>query len=482
MRRRFVMRLALAAVTAWSCTVATALAQTQVKPGFNIFTTAQDAQIGAQSAAQVDQQIPMVSESAVTRYVSALGAKLAAQAPGAHYNYRFRVANLSDVNAFALPGGYIYVHRGLIENVRSEGELAGVMAHEIAHVALRHPTNQVSKAYLAQAGVGILGGLLGGRSQSGGSQIVSALGGFGLNALFLKFSRTAESQADIVGAQIMARAGYDPNEMASFFTHMEQTASSNPSKVAVFLSDHPAPADRESRVRQEARLIGGVRSTSNVGSLAVAQSELRGMGAAPTMAQVASRTTSGGSTASAPTTPAPASSYRLYRQRDGLFQIEQPANWNAYASSSGYGVTFAPPGGIVNGSNGRRGVSVGVIVNHYVPFEGSIGAGYRGQASLTSATMDLVQQIQQSNPNLQRLAGSDRRLTLSGRPSYSTVLAGTSAGSRSEERITVVTSELPDEHIMYLLLVGRSEDYTALSPAFDRMVRSLRINEAARHD
>lgn len=481
MRRRVAVRLALALLATSMITIGIAQAQTQVKPGFNIFTTAQDAEIGAQSAAQVDRQIPMVGESGVTRYVSALGAKLAAQAPGAHYNYRFRVANLSDVNAFALPGGYIYVHRGLIENARNEGELAGVMAHEIAHVALRHPTNQVSKAYLAQAGVGILGGLLGGRSQSGGSQIVSALGGFGLNALFLKFSRTAESQADIVGAQIMARAGYDPNEMANFFTHMEQTASSNPSKVAVFLSDHPAPADREARVRQEARLIGGVRGSSNIGSLAMAQSELRSLGTAPTMAQLASRTTTSGSSPTA-SVPQPASSYRLYRQRNGLFQIEEPANWNAYASSSGYGVTFAPPGGIVNGSNGRQGVAVGVIVNHYVPFEGSIGAGYTGSASLSSATADLVQQIQQGNPYLRRVANSDRRLTLSGRPSYSTVLAGTSPSSGSEERITVVTSQLPDEHIIYMLLVGRSEDYAAVSPTFDHMMRSLRINEAARHD
>src|SRR5207244_8089650 len=151
MRRLCVTRIAWLAVTIWSFGIAPAQAQTQVKPGFNIFTVAQDAEIGAQSAAQVDRQMPMVGESAVTRYVSALGAKLAAQAPGPRFNYRFRVANLSDVNAFALPGGYIYVHRGLIENVRSEGELAGVMAHEIAHVALRHPTNQASKAYLAQA-------------------------------------------------------------------------------------------------------------------------------------------------------------------------------------------------------------------------------------------------------------------------------------------------------------------------------------------
>jgi beta-barrel assembly-enhancing protease len=482
MRRWFGMRVALMAAITWTFAIAPAQAQTQVKPGFNIFSVAQDAEIGAQSAAQVDRQLPMVNDAAVSRYVSALGAKLAAQAPGPRFNYRFRVANLSDVNAFALPGGYIYVHRGLIENSRSEGELAGVMAHEIAHVALRHPTNQVSKAYLAQAGIGILGGLLGGRSQSGTSQIVSAVGGFGLNTLFLKFSRTAESQADIAGAQIMARAGYDPNEMANFFTHMEETARGNPSKVAVFLSDHPAPADREARVRQEARLIGGVRPGSSVGSIAMVQSELRQLGPASSMAQMASRTTtttsSGGATASV---PQPASSYRLFRQRDGLFQIDQPDNWNAY-NSTGYGVTFAPPGGIVNGSNGRQGIAAGVIVNHYVPFEGSIGAGYNGQSSLVSATNDLIQQVQQGNPYLQRVSGSERRLTVSGHSSYSTVLVGRSPGSGSEERITVVTSQMPDGHIMYLLLVGPNQQYAAMSPTFDHMVRSLRFNESARHD
>jgi len=141
-------------------------------------------------------------------------------------------------------------------------------------------------------------------------------------------------------------------------------------------------------------------------------------------------------------------------------------------------VTFAPPGGIVS-SNGRQGILVGVIVNHYVPFEGSIGAGYRN-ASLESATADLVNQIQQSNPYL-RHSGTDRRLTVSGHPSYATTLVGRSVGG-DEERITVVTSELSDQHIMYMMLVGRSQDYSAISPTFDHMLRSIRFNESAQHD
>src|SRR4029450_3315240 len=107
----------------------------------------------------------------------------------------------------ALPGGYVYVHRGLIERVRSEGELAGVMAHEIAHGALRHPTRPASKAYVAQTGLSLLQIFFGHGSTTRTSQIVNALGGVGLNSLFLKYSRSAESEADALGARIMAQAG-----------------------------------------------------------------------------------------------------------------------------------------------------------------------------------------------------------------------------------------------------------------------------------
>jgi len=220
MRKRF--GIALVAIMTMIVVAGSASGQTVVKPGFNVFSVDQDVEIGKQSALQVAKQLPMVSDATASRYVSNLGARLAAQAPGAKFPYQFKIVNASDINAFALPGGFIYVNRGLLDKVRSEGELAGVMAHEIAHVALRHPTNQASKAYLAQAGLGILGGLLGGKSESSTGQIIGVVGGFGLNTLFLKFSRSAESQADIVGSQIMAKAGYDPMEMAHFFGYLAQ--------------------------------------------------------------------------------------------------------------------------------------------------------------------------------------------------------------------------------------------------------------------
>ena len=157
----------------------------------------------------------------------------------------------------------MYVNRGLFEAARSEAELASVLAHEMAHVALRHGTHQASKAYLGQAGLGILGGLLG---KNGGNtaQIVNAVGGLGLNAVFLKFSRDAEYQADQVGAAIMAGAGYNPVAMADFFGLLRSEQGRDPGKVERFFSDHPAAGDREARIRDQA------------GSLQLARSQRRG--------------------------------------------------------------------------------------------------------------------------------------------------------------------------------------------------------------
>src|SRR5207244_5658631 len=158
----------------------------------------------------------------------------------------------SDINAFALPGGYVYLNRGVLEQARNEGEVAGVLAHEISHVALRHGTHQASKAYLAQAGIGILGGILGGKVGQGTADILNAVGGIGLNALFLKYSRDIETQADVRGSQILAASGYSPADMVGFFQTLERADTS---KKTNWMSDHPAPPDRIARIQQEAKLL-----------------------------------------------------------------------------------------------------------------------------------------------------------------------------------------------------------------------------------
>jgi len=140
--------------------VGSVMAQTRIRPGFNLFSVEQDQEIGRQSAAEAERQLPILSDRSADQFINAITTRLAKFAPGADYPYQFKLVNASDINAFALPGGYLYLNRGLIDAAGSEGMLAGVMAHEMAHVALRHGTNQASKAYLGQTGLGILGAWL----------------------------------------------------------------------------------------------------------------------------------------------------------------------------------------------------------------------------------------------------------------------------------------------------------------------------------
>lgn len=480
--------LAVLVATLFGLSAGSAAAQTQVKPGFNIFSAEQDVEIGKQSAVQAERQLPVLGYSSAERYVDAIGRRLAAVAPGPKFPYSFKVVNAADINAFALPGGPIYVTRGLIESVPSEPELAGVIAHEIAHVALRHGTNNASKAYLAQAGIGILGGVLGGGGGATG-QIIQAVGGLGLNALFLKFSRTAETQADIVGTQMLARAGYDPQRMASMFAMLRQQQGREPSKLQAFFSDHPSPANREARVTQEARLLGSVRTTAPVGGLEMAQADLRRMPRAQTMGQIAQAASGSGS---APSQQAgverPSTRMRAFRQRGGFFEIQYPENWRVSEASNGHGVTILPDGGAVRASNGQDVLVYGVVINHYEPFEGSIGNVFTdrrepvtGSGSLEQATNDLVNQLVQDNRHLGVVRNSTRRQTIDGGRALSVVLAGTSPVTRVEERVTVFTRELPDGHVIYALFVAPAQNYSELSNTFQTMVSSLRVNDNSAH-
>jgi predicted Zn-dependent protease len=236
------MRVAIL-VLAMMVTPMAALAQ-KYKPGFNIFSPQQDYEIGRQSAAAVNRQLRTYTDARVSR----IGKRLAAHATGSRYPYMFRVVENNAINAFALPGGFVYINRGALQAARTEDEVAAVIAHEIAHVALRHGTNQASKAYLAQTGLGLIGGLLGGRGNSGLGQVMSAVGGFGLNTVFLKHSRTAEQQADSLGTQMMRRAGHNPRGMIEFLQTIQRHSGG---RSVEFLSSHPNPSNRIARLERE---------------------------------------------------------------------------------------------------------------------------------------------------------------------------------------------------------------------------------------
>ncbi len=453
-----------------------AQAQADPKPGFNLFSVEQDIEIGRQSAAEAERQLPILRDPSLERYLNALVRTLAAKAPGARYPYRARPVNSEEINAFTFPGGFLYVNRGLVEATRSESELAGVLAHEIAHVALRHGTHQASKAYAAQAGLGILGGLLG---REGGSshRIIEAIGGVGLNAVFLKFSRNAEYEADLVGARILHRSGYDPATMADFFDLLREQRDRDPGRLEQFFSSHPAPADRASRLRAEADRLGPVGARHEVGGFVAIQDELRDR-PAPTRRTGRLRTPpeeSGRRSERASTVYDPPSSrVRTFRQRSGFFEIDYPENWRAQAATRGYGVVIAPVDGIQS-TDGRQNIVHGVVINHYDPFEGN------ASGTLDEAAADVVGQILRGSPFLRVRAGSERQETIDGARGRSVVLSGRSPLTGAEERVTVLTRELGDGHVFYALLIAPGRDYPDFQPTFERMVDSLRVNDRAAH-
>jgi beta-barrel assembly-enhancing protease len=481
-------RPVLALMVALSLVAGVAEAQTKINPGWNLFSAQQDVEIGQQSAMEAERQMPILNDREIEQYVNNIGQRLAANAGGPQFQYRFKVVNASDINAFALPGGYIYINRGIIENAKNEGELAGVIAHEIAHSALRHGTHQASKAYAANAGLQILGGLLGGKVGQNTAQILNTVGGIGLNALFLKFSRELETQADVRGAQILAASGYTPADMVSFFNTL---AKVDTAKKTTWLSHHPAPPDRIARLEKERQLLREPATpTQNTAQLARAQSRLRGFGSAPTMAQIAQggTTSSSGRANNPPMTSsstigrveAPSSSFRTFRNRSSSFEIAYPSNWRVY-DSGGFGVTLAPEGG-VGTVGGKNEVVYGAMINHYDPFGNTSGTYLRdprrgGGITLEDATNDLVGQVVQSSPHLKVVRGSEQQLKLDGKTALAATLRGVNPNTRINERVTVVTRALPDGHVMYMVFVTPEQEARQYGAVLTSMLKSINVDD-----
>src|SRR6266480_5510581 len=231
----------------------TAFAQTKISYHPNKYKPSDDVRVGRQAAAEAERQFPLLRDAEVNAYVESVGQRLVAAIPPEfqhpEFRYYFKVLNARDINAFALPGGPMYVNRGMIEAARTEGEMAGVMAHELSHVALRHGTAQATKAQKYGLLAGILG--IGGQILGGPAGTAAQLGAQGVGVYFLKFSREYETEADLLGARIMANAGYDPRDLANMFRTIEQQGGGG----GGFFSDHPSTTDRYARINQEAQYL-----------------------------------------------------------------------------------------------------------------------------------------------------------------------------------------------------------------------------------
>ena len=436
-------------VTAWA-----ADSRTKLKPGWNLFSTQQDIEMGQQSAKEAEKQLPILNNQQATTYIDALGKSLAAHAPGDKYPFQFKIVNDTAINAFALPGGFVYINRGAIEAADSENQIAGVMAHEIGHVVLRHGTNQVSKAYLAQAPLSILGGVLGSNSVGG---VLAQLGlSLGLNSLFLKYSRDAESQADLMGTQIMHDTGYDPRGMVEFF---EKIQAESKGRAIQFFSDHPNPENRISNVQHEIERLASAPPNARRDSpdFHTAKNLLAGLPAPKGGARGATNAPTDSRNGGKPQPP----SSRMLNFSSNDLQFRYPDNWKQYGQGSA--ITFAPDAGIVNNA-----LAYGMMVAEF-------DADYHGQGriSLEEATDQLLSDLQRSNSSM-RITRSHERTRVGGQPGLLTEASNQSpAGGRETDWIVTVMRS--DGTMYYFVGVAPQNEFNTYRGAFEDIVDSVKL-------
>ncbi len=434
--------------------------RTQFKPGWNVFSPQQDVNLGQKAAKDAERQLPLCKDPSVDAYLTQLGLKLAAKLPtgGVQYPWEFHCVNDKAVNAFALPGGYVFVYRGAIEAADNEAQLAGVIAHELSHVALRHGTNQATKAQAAQTGVGIFSAIFGG---SVGGALLTQLGSFTAGGVLLRYSRTAESQADVLGTQILYDSGYDPRAMAQFFEKLEaETKGKNPSE---FFSDHPNPEHRIERVEEEIDKLGGLPANPKRDS-AEFEGIKREVLALPVIKKEAPSAPVG---AAGPGGPPPAPSPHFAEYQASAYTVKYPDNWKKYDDSESKSVSFAPDGGVMQGSGGQGALAYGIIVN-VTPVQGDSNAAN----ALENATQELLSALRKDNPNM-RVARKSARVRLNGQPGLSTYLVNDSpaGGQETDWVITVIRPE----GLVSIVCVAPEKDYQKYDKTFAAILDTVRF-------
>lgn len=450
----------------------TALGQTRVEMPKNKYNVQDDIKLGQDAARQVEQQMPIMRDNYIDDYVESVGQRLVAAIPEEFrqpgFRYSFDVVDARDINAFALPGGPMFVNRGMIEAARTEGEMAGVMAHEISHVALRHATAQATETQKFQIG-SVLGQIAGAVIGGVPGAIIGAGSQIGFGAGALKYSRKYETQADILGAQIMARAGYDPRDLANMFRTIQQQGGG--SGGPEWLSSHPNPGNRYERINQEAALLrvnpnSGRQDTAAFRSV---QQRLRGFPRARTMEEIArsgQRYPSQGDNrypqqndtyARGARVSYPSTSYR--NASNNLFQVAVPSNWRELGGE-GNTVTYAP-----EGAYGSQGITHGVM----------FGMDRPQRNNLQQATQEYLSGLLQVNTYL-RQSGS-RRTTVDGRAAIATTLVGRSPVTGQSETVTIVTTLLRSGDLFYMAAVAPRNEQANYQQSFNNILRTLRIND-----
>ena len=442
---------------------------TTITPPPNHFSPAEDVALGRNAAAEVHGRLTMVTDPLVGGYLRELGDRLVGTIPTTlrqpTFVYSFDVVDSNDIASFALPGGPIFVSRGMIEVARSEGELAGVLAHQVSHVVLRHGTAQATSGERFQIGTitgRTIGAVAGGAR--GGTFTLGAR--FGVRTYFLMYDAELERQADFLASQILARAGYDPRDLATMFRIIQSDGAGH--GVRQWTESHPDPRDgegyinRDEYISRNAEGLGIERSTMAPGHFDLARIRLRELPPAPTVERTAP-THQGQTHAPRIGVVVPSGSSRSVMAGD-MLRVQVPANWRRLVASNT--VIFAPDRAFVESPEGPAMFTHGV----------QVGVARSATWDLKGDTRALVQSLWRENPRL-RWVPAYQVTTIGGQFGVTATMSNVSAVTGRFEYMSVSTAHLSDGNLLYIIGIAPADEAGTYRQAFERVLESIQIIE-----
>ena len=419
-----------------------------------------DIQIGREYAAQVEQQMHVVPNEELTAYINRVGQRLVATGLlDRDFPYSFKVVQDPSINAFALPGGPMFVHTGLIAAAETEAQMAGVLAHELSHVSLRHSmANAAKQSTISGLGAiagAVLGGMIGGELGN-----LAALGTqMGSQAWAMKYSRTAESEADLLGSYVMAKAGYNPLELAQFFEKLEKQMGGDPGTVAQWFSSHPNPGNRDKAIEAQLPYMQQGPYAAHEGDLDKMRQIVKALPAAPK-----------GKGGQQGPKPLPAGSaapeFQIspsFRQLDaGGFSLGVPDNWKVGGNQQSGQMEILPEGGVLEGGA----IGAGIMIGTYKPQQAR---------TFQDAHQELVQNLNQQNQGQMQADGQPQPLQISGRDALLSRMASPSPYQGAKEHDFVISVGVQNQ-LLYFVFVGPDARWPQLEPVYLKVLQSVRIN------
>lgn len=442
-----------------------ALGQVHVPP--NSFTPVDDVELGREAAAAIRRQLPVLTDERVVEYVNALGRRLVEAVPHSvrqpAFEYGFTILDLRELTTAALPGGQIFVSRGMLALAPSDDAFAGLVAHELAHVLLRHATAQVSASEQYQVGA-IAGHAIAAVLRNGSTNILERASAFAAASYFLMNEQKYERHADRLAVHLMARAGYTPRGMGSMIETIRNEGAALGG--ALWALRHPEPGDDESASRAD--LIAEEAARAHTGSaqpppeaLASIQSWLEDL--APALPPPSARDGELPVGTLGYNVVVPSGESRSVTAGDFL-QLTVPANWRRLPG--GNAVTFAPDGAFLRVLEGPIAFTHGIQV--------AVARSITGD--LTSDLQLLLASFGRGNPNV-TWTPAYQRVTIAGREGLTTTLSSVSPATGEFEHAAVWAAHLPDGSFLYLVGIAPQEEAGVYRNAFTRVVESIRIRD-----